>query len=392
MALFRSIMTVSNWTLLSRVLGFVRTVLMAHALGVGIVADAFFIAFRFANLFRRLFSEGAFNAAFVPLFVRKLMREGRQSAVDFGGEVAAAFGSIFLIFSLCAVLAMPWLMSVIAFGFADNLDKFSLTVELTRIVFPYFLFAVLAGMMGGMLNSIDRFAATAAAPILLNVVMISVLVALNAEFLSAPGHALAWGVTAAGFGQFLWIALACQRAGIMFSLPRPRLTPDMRRLLVLMVPALVGSGVVQINLVVDLVLASTLREGSISYLYYSDRVYQLPLAVIGIAVGTALLPLLTRQLRSAEFAAAQNSQNRAIEFVLLTTLPATAALPVIAQPIVTVLFQRGAFDASAVDATAGALWAYAVGLPAGIVTLIEGGRNGPHRRPFRLPRSHFPIR
>lgn len=348
----------------SRILGFVRTVLIAQVLGVGMVADVFFVAFRLANFFRGLLAEGAFNSAFVPLFSRKLTSDGQEPAVRFAGEVAVVLGSICLIITLAAELAMPWLVYVFAPGFSNNPDKVALTVELTRVVFPYFLFTVLVALMGGMLNSVHRFSAAAASPILLNVVMISVLLALSTGILSTPGHALSWGVTAAGFLQFLWITYACKRAGIMFSLPRPRLTSDVRRLLVLTGPALIGAGVVQINLVIDVILASTLREGSISYLYYADRVYQLPLATVGIAVGVALLPLMTRQLHSGEFAAAQVSQNRAIELVLALTLPAAAALLVITEPIVFVLFQRGAFDITDVDATAGALSAYAVGLPA----------------------------
>ena len=348
----------------SRVLGFIRTVLIANILGTGQIADAFFVAFRFANFFRGLLSEGAFNSAFVPLFSRKLSAGGRTAAVNFAGEVVVVAGSVCLLFTITAEFGMPWLVFVFAPGFSNDADKFALTVELTRIIFPYFLFTVLVALIGGMLNSVGRFAAAAAAPVLLNVMLISVLIALNLGLPAPPGHALAWGVTIAGFMQFLWIIYACKRAGIMFSLPRPRLTPDVRRLVILVAPALAGAGAVQINLMIDVILASTLQEGSISYLYYADRVYQLPLAVIGIAVGVALLPLLTRQLQTGEFAAAQDSQNRAIEFVLTFTLPATMAVLVIADPIIIVLFQRGAFDSSDVYATSGALSAYAAGLPA----------------------------
>ena len=364
MALFRSIATVSGWTLVSRFLGFARTMLMAHVLGVGMIADAFLIAFKFANFFRRLFAEGAFNAAFVPMFSGKMTTDGREPAIQFAAEAAAVLGGGFLIFTMAAILTMPWLMLVIAPGFLDDPEKFALTVDLTRVIFPYCLFMVLVALMGGMLNSIQRFAATSAAPVFQNVVLISILAALSAGYLSAPEYALALGVSAAGLIQLLWIAYACKRAGFLFKIPRPRLTPGVRRLLGLMSPALVGSGAVQINLIIDVILASTLVGGSISFLYYADRVYQLPLAVVGIAVGIALLPLLTYQLRAGEFDAAQSSQNRAIEFVLLLTLPAAAALMVISRPIVTVLFQHGTFGAAAVDATAGALSAYAMGLPA----------------------------
>ena len=261
-------------------------------------------------------------------------------------------------------MSMPWLMYVIAPGFVDEPAKFGLAIELTQITFPYLMFMALVALMGGMLNSIDRFAATAAAPILLNIVLISVMLLLHFGVLSLPGQALAWGVAAAGLGQFIWIALACRREGILFVLPRPRLTPGVKRLLALMVPALIGAGVVQINLVVDVILASTLPEGSVSFLYYADRVNQLPLGVVGVAVGIALLPLLVRQLRSGEYEAAQYSQNRAIEFALTLTVPAAVALIVIPGPIITVLFQRGAFDAADASATADALSAFAVGLPA----------------------------
>jgi len=374
MALFRSIATVGGWTMVSRVLGFVRDMLMANVLGAGMIADAFFVAFKFPNFFRRLFAEGAFNAAFVPLFAGRLTTDGRAAAIRFAAEVAAVLGTILLVFTLAAILAMPWLMLVIAPGFIGDSVKFTLTTELTRITFPYLTFMALVALMGGMLNSIDRFAAAAAAPIVLNIVLISVLAAVRAGILPDPGSALAWGVAAAGLGQFVWIALACKRAGILFVPPRPRLTPGVRRLLTLMIPALIGAGVVQINLVIDVILASTLAEGSVSYLYYADRINQLPLGVVGVAVGIALLPLLVRQLRAGETQAAQNSQNRAIEFALTLTLPAAAALIVIPEQIVTVLFQRGAFDAAAASATAAALAAFAVGLPAYVLikALIPG--------------------
>ncbi|MDD9927265.1 MAG: murein biosynthesis integral membrane protein MurJ [Rhodospirillaceae bacterium] len=364
MALFRSIATVGGWTMVSRVLGFARDMLIANVIGAGLIADAFFVAFKFPNFFRRLFAEGAFNAAFVPLFAGRLTTDGKEAAVKFAAEVASVLGTVLLVFTLAAMLTMPWLMLGIAPGFTDQPDKFALTVDLTRLTFPYLTFMALVALMGGMLNSLQRFAATAAAPIVLNVVLIAVLLGVRHGVLPDPGHALAWGVAAAGLAQFVWIALACKRAGIGFVPPRPRLTPGVKRLLVLMAPALLGAGVVQVNVVIDVILASTLSEGSVSFLYYADRVNQLPLGVVGVAVGITLLPLLTRQLRSGDAAAALGSQNRAIEFALTLTLPAAAALIAIPGPIVTVLFQRGAFDTASAEATAGALAAFAVGLPA----------------------------
>ncbi len=364
MSLFRSIATVGGWTMGSRILGFVRDILMAGTLGAGLIADAFFVAFKFPNFFRRLFAEGAFNAAFVPLFGDRLTTEGHAAARNFAAETAAVLISALMVFTVLAVLFMPWLMYAIAPGFADQPEKFALTIELTRITFPYLTFMALIALLGGMLNTLQRFAATAAAPILLNIVLISALVLIQVDIVPHAGFGLAWAVTAAGIGQLIWIAAACARAGLLFRLPRPRLTPGVRRLMRLMAPGIVGAGVVQINLVVDVILASTLQEGSVSFLYFADRVNQLPLGVVGVAVGVALLPLLTRQLASGDRAGAADSQNRAIEYALLLTLPAAAALMVIAEPIVSVLFERGAFDSRATANTASALAAFAVGLPA----------------------------
>ena len=372
MALFRSIVTLGGYTLVSRILGFARDILIADVLGAGMIADAFFVAFKFPNFFRRLFAEGAFNAAFVPLYAGRLAREGIEAAREFAGEAAAVLTTTLAVFTIASMIAMPWLMFALAPGFADEPEKFTLTTELTRLTFPYLMFMALVALLGGMLNSLERFAATAAAPIILNLVLISALVLARAEVLDLPGHALAWGVAIAGAGQFIAIAWACHRAGVMISLPRPRLTPGVRRLLTLMTPGLVGAGVVQINLVIDVILASLLAEGSVSYLYYADRVNQLPLGVVGVAVGVALLPLLSRQLGSGDTVGARASQNRAIEFSLLLTLPAAAALIAIPHPIINVLFQRGAFDQAAAGATAGALAAFACGLPAYVLikTLI----------------------
>ncbi len=348
----------------SRVLGFVRDILMAGTLGVGLVADAFFVAFKFPNFFRRLFAEGAFNAAFVPLFGESLEKEGLSAARDFAGEAAAVLISVLLVFTLVALATMPWLMYTIAPGFADQSDKFVLTIELTRITFPYLTFMAVIALLGGMLNTVQRFAATAAAPILLNIIMIATLILIMMDIVPHAGFGLAWGVTAAGGGQLIWITVACARANVMIRVPRPRLTPGVRRLLLLMAPGVIGAGVVQINFVVDVILASTLAEGSVSYLYFADRINQLPLGVVGVAVGVVLLPLLTRQLSSGDDLGAAKSQNRAIEFALYLTLPAAAALIAIAAPIVSVLFERGAFDAQASAQTAAALAAFAVGLPA----------------------------
>ncbi len=368
MALAKSFFTVGGYTGLSRILGFVRDILMASVLGTGPVADAFFVAFRFPNFFRRLFAEGAFNAAFVPLFARRLEAEGRAAAVRFAEEVLALLVTVLLGLTLVAVLAMPWLMHLLAPGFADDPAKFETAVLLTRLTFPYLLFMALVALFGGILNSLYKFAAFAAAPIVLNVFFIAALLAVI-PWLGRPGEVLAWTVTAAGVGQFLLLVEACRRAGIVPRLPAPRLTPGVRRTLRLMGPGLLSAGALQLNLVVGTIIAS-LQDGAVSYLYYADRVYQLPLGLIGIAFGVVLLPDLSRKLRAGQDAAALHSLNRGIELAMLLSLPAAVALVAIPQPIVTVLFQRGAFDAPAASATAWALAAFALGVPAYVMVKI----------------------
>ncbi len=363
MSLLRSIATIGSLTMVSRVLGLVRDILIANIVDKAIT-DAFFVAFKFPNLFRRLFAEGAFNAAYVPQFAKRLTGQGRQAALVFADQVASVMTSWLLVFTISSVVAMPLLMYGIAYGFTDEPDKFALTVELSRITFPYLLFMALTAMLAGTLNSVGRFAAAAAAPIVLNIVLISSLLLLTAGVLTLPGHALAWAVAIAGAGQLAWVAAACGRHGVMLHLPRPRLSPDVRRLFRIMVPAVMGYGVVQINMLIDMFLATLLPEGSVSYLFYADRLNQLPLGVIGVSVGVALLPTMTRQLRAGATEAAADSQNRGIEIALVLAVPATAALIVIADPIISVIYQRGRFTPGMTDATAAALMAFAVGLPA----------------------------
>jgi putative peptidoglycan lipid II flippase len=367
MTLLRSIVTVGGYTMASRVLGFVRDVLIARLLGTGPVADAFFLALRFPNLFRRLFAEGAFNSAFVPLFARAQSEDGRAVALRFADEVLAVMAAGLLLLTALAQATMPWLMVAIAPGLLPEPAQFDLVVRLTIITFPYLLFMSLAALMGGILNSLSRFAHAAAAPVLLNVILIVALVVvvpfMDAPGTHAPGEVLAWGVAAAGLAQFLWLVIACRRAGVHLHLPRPRLTPGVRRLFRMMVPGMVGGGVTQINLLIGTVIA-TLEPGAVSYLYYADRIYQLPLGVIGAAVGVVLLPEMSRHLRSGNPGGASAAFNRGMEFALLLTLPATAALFVIADPVIAVLYERGAFGAEARAATAAALAAFALGLPA----------------------------
>lgn len=361
--LMRAFATVSGMTMLSRLAGFVRDMLIAAFLGAGLLSDAFFVAFKLPNFFRSLFAEGAFNAAFVPLFSERLTREDRASAVRFAEDSLAVLLAVLVLFVAVCEIAMPVLMLGLAPGFADDPARFDLAVVFTRITFPYLLLISLVSLCGGILNALGRFAAVAAAPILLNLTMIAALLLLT-PLLPNPGYALAWGVLLAGVTQFAWLAWACRRAGVQLRLRLPRLTPGVRRLLRLVLPAAVGAGVTQVNLVVNVILASLLPSGAISYLFYADRLNQLPIGVVGVAVGTALLPLMSRQIAAGDGPAAMASQNRAIELVLLFGLPATAALLAVPDPIIAVLFERGAFTAEDRLATSAALRAYSLGLPA----------------------------
>ena len=363
MALLRSVATVGSLTMVSRGFGFARDILIAASLGAGLLADVFFVAFKFPNLFRRLFAEGAFSMAFVPIFSGILEEKGEAAAKKFADQSLAVLLWSLLAFVIVIELSMPWAMRAFAPGFQDNPEKFNLAVELTRITFPYLLFISLVSLMAGVLNSLGRFAAAAATPILLNICLIGAVLVF-ASHSTTPAHALAWGVFGAGIVQFLWLLARCRAAGMSLSLSFPRLTDDTRLLLVRALPVALGAGIYQINLLIDTIIASLLPEGSISYLFFADRVNQLPLGVVGVAVGTALLPLLSRQISAEDTGAAANSQNRAVEFTLLLTLPAAFALAVLSGPMITVLFERGHFGPEQTIATAAALGIYAFGLPA----------------------------
>lgn len=369
MSLIRAAATVGSFTMMSRITGFVRDVLIAAILGAGPVADAFFVAFKLPNFFRRLTAEGSFTVAFVPLFAGTLEADGVAAAKRFASDVLAMMCAALAALTLAMELTMPWVMHVMAPGFVATPDRFALAVDLTRITFPYLPLISLVALYGGILNSLDRFAAMAAAPILLNLILIGAMVGF-ADRLETPGHVLAWGVAVAGLAQLIWLIAAARRDGWTLSLRWPKPTPGVRKLFRLMVPAMLGAGVVQINLLIDMVLASTLPLGSISFLYYADRVNQLPLGVIGVAIGTALLPMLSRQWRAGNEAAALETQNRALEFGALLTVPAAVGLGVLATPIITVLFERGAFGAADTAATAVAMIAFAGGLPAFVLVKV----------------------
>ncbi len=372
MSLLRHFSTVGGATLASRVLGFVRDVMIGALLGKGLVADAYIAAFRLPNLFRRLFAEGAFNTAFVPLYARRLERKGAAAAGHFAREVFVVLLIVLLFLTALFEIFMPVFVYLSAPGFAANAVKFDLAVSLGRITFPYLLCMSLVAMLSGVLNSHHRYFAAAFAPVLLNVILVAVLTGLyliNAANAPVTGVMLAWGVFCAGLAQLALLFLACRRIGFRLRLVRPKLTPDVKKLLVLALPAAITGGITQINIFVGQIIASV-QAGAISVLYYADRIYQLPLGIIGIAVGVVLLPELARLLRAGNTSRAMRTQNQALDFSLVLSLPAAFALATIPAVIVNVLFQRGAFGADVTQETANALNAFAVGLPAFVLIKV----------------------
>ena len=380
--LLAAFLTVSLWTFVSRIAGFVRDVLIAAYLGAGPVAEAFLIAFTLPNMFRRFFAEGAFTVAFVPMYAKRL--EAGENATEFGRDAFAGLATVLIVFTVLATLAMPWLVLGMAAGFQGD-ERFDMAVTYGRICFPYILFISLAALLSGVLNAMGRFLAAAATPTLLNLVFIAAMLA--ADRAGWPmGPTLAWAVPVSGALQLAMLWWAAARAGFAPALRLPRLTPEMKRLAIIAGPAMLAGGVVQINLIVGRQVASFF-EGAVAWLSYADRLYQLPLGIVGIAIGVVLLPDLSRRLRSGDAQGGRDSYNRATEFALILSVPAAVGLAVAAHPIVSVLFERGAFAATDTAATALAVGVYALGLPAFVLQKVLQPlyfAREDTRRPFRF--------
>ncbi|MEO0380255.1 MAG: murein biosynthesis integral membrane protein MurJ [Pseudomonadota bacterium] len=379
--LMSGFLTVGFWTLASRVLGFVREVMLLSLIGPGPLMDAFVAAFRLPNMFRRFFAEGAFNAAFVPMFAGKV--EAGEDAATFGRDALNGLALVTLLLTALAMIFMPALVWATAGGF--DAERFDLTVGFGRVVFPYIFFMSLSALFSGVLNASGRFAAAAAAPVLLNIFVIAAMGTawvIGAEVITW----LIWVIPLAGIAQLALTWGAATRAGFALQLGLPRWTPDMGRMVRTAVPAALATGVMQINLVVGQLVASQ-YDSAVSWLFAADRLYQLPLGVVGIAVGIVLLPDLARRLKADDLDGARNAYSRAGEFAMALTVPSAIALIVIPLPLVSVLFGRGETGADDVAAIAVAVAIYGAGLPAFVLQKVVQPQyfaRGDTRRPFHF--------
>ncbi len=353
--------------MLSRITGFFRDMVLANYLGAGLVADAFFVAFKLPNLFRSLFAEGAFTTAFVPMLSQKLVSGDKKNALLFAARAISLLAFVLALFVLVVELLMPWVVSVLAPGFAGDAGKLELATELSRITFPFLLFISIVSFQSGILNSLNRFAAPAAAPVILNLMMIaSVFVFI--PFSPTAAHGIAFGVTTAGFIEILWLTFFLHRQRVyikpQFNMPDIAKDPEIRTLFKRIAPGVLGAGVYQINMVVDTILVSLVGTGAISWLYYANRLQQLPLGVVGAAISVAVLPILSRHIKACQPEQARAVQTKAVEYGALLSIPAAVALIILAEPIINILFQHGKFGYTETTMTAKAVIAYAVGLPA----------------------------
>ncbi|WP_284500709.1 murein biosynthesis integral membrane protein MurJ [Microbulbifer litoralis] len=362
--LLRGSSVVGGATMLSRVMGLARDMVLARFAGAGDAADAFFVAFKIPNFFRRLFAEGAFAQAFVPVLAEYRQNGGIAAARELNDRVVGALGGTLLLVTLVGVLCAPLVAGIFAFGWwwdGSEREKFDLATEMLRITFPYLMLISLTGFAGAVLNSFDRFAVPALTPVLLNLMLIAAAV-IATDWFEPPIMGLAWGVLAAGVVQLLFQIPFLARQGL---LPRPRWDwsyPGVRKILRLMAPAIFGVSVTQISLVLDTVLASFLPTGSVSWLYFSDRLTELPLGVFGVAVGTVILPNLSRQHAGGDPRCFRHTLDWALRSVTLISLPAAVALLVLAEPLLTTLFQYGAMEPRDMEMAAWSLRAYSLGL------------------------------
>ena len=374
--LFKIISIVGSLTFLSRILGYFRDLLIARVIGAGLISDCFFVAFKLPNLFRRILGEGAMNAAFIPVVSGVRTKSGKKSADAFFSNIFSFLLVALLAFVLILEIFMPLIITLIAPGFSDNPEKFNHSINLTRLTFPFVLFICLTSLMGAYLNTLGKFASMAVTPIILNLSLIfTLLIYFKSENLFLISSTLSFVVSIAGIIQVIWMYYNIRRnkskLSINFSFLKTfKSDKEITKFFKLLLPAILGNGAYQINLLIDMILASTLPDGSISFLYYADRVNQLPLGVLGIAIGTALLPVLSSQVKKNQKKEAEKSISKAIKFGILFSIPAFFGLLIFSENIISFLFFRGAFEYKDVQATSSALIALCCGLPAFIMIKI----------------------
>ena len=374
--LFKIISIVGSLTFLSRILGYFRDLLIARVIGAGLISDCFFVAFKLPNLFRRILGEGAMNAAFIPVVSGVRTKSGKKSADAFFSNIFSFLLVALLAFVFILEIFMPLIITLIAPGFSDNPEKFNHSINLTRLTFPFVLFICLTSLMGAYLNTLGKFASMAVTPIILNLSLIfTLLIFFKSENLFLISSTLSFVVSIAGIIQVIWMYYNIRRnkskLSINFSFLKTfKSDKEITKFFKLLLPAILGNGAYQINLLIDMILASTLPDGSISFLYYADRVNQLPLGVLGIAIGTALLPVLSSQVKQNQKKKAEKSISKAIKFGILFSIPAFFGLLIFSENIISFLFFRGAFEYKDVQATSSALIALCCGLPAFIMIKI----------------------
>ncbi len=367
MSLLKSIATFGGFTLISRFTGFARDIVIANFLGAGMISDAFFVSFKLPNLFRSLFAEGAFTAAFVPMLSGKLVTDGKDKAVLFAARAISVLAFLVAVFVLVMEFLMPWVVQILAPGFAGDEGKIDLAVHLCRITFPFLLFISVVSFQSGILNSLNKFAAPACAPIILNLTMITSAFLLG-NIGPTRAHGLACGITISGILEIFWLRWFIHKENIKIK-PQLRIfellhLEDIKTLFRRIAPGVLGAGIYQINMVVDTILVSLVGTGAISWLYYANRLQQLPLGVVGAAISVALLPILSKALKAGNQDEALRTQDKAVEYGALLSIPAAAALIALAHPMINILFERGRFTDQDSIKTAWAVMAYSLGLPA----------------------------
>ena len=366
MSFIRSIATFSGFTMISRITGFIRDMLIANFLGAGNISDAFLVSFKLPNLFRSLFAEGAFTAAFVPLFSSKLVSAGKEESIRFAAKAVSFLTFILILFIILFEIFMPTIVKILAPGFVSDPQKMALTIDLCRITFPFLLFISIVSFQAGILNSFDRFAAPAATPIILNLGIIIAGI-FSVTYLNFPVYGMAWGITLSGIIEILWLKYFLNKEDIRikpnFQIKKLLFDSEIKTLFKRIAPGVVGAGIYQINMVVDMILVSLVSSGAVSWLYYANRLQQLPLGVIGAAISVALLPLLSKKLKAGDKEDAADTQDKAVIYGLIMSLPSAVIFICLADSLVELLFEHGKFTAADTIRTALALKAYAIGLP-----------------------------